>query len=586
MNWLQAVSYSNIRDIAIVVNQHLLAALIRTSVRQRSCSQLSVLVQSCNELFTLFLHSLAHQGRRARGCLAAVTAGLSVEMEALPTLYSADAPEAEISRDRPSVILRAVPSEREFQRPAWLAPGVVAWAIGAFDWCLVLAAATIAFPAYSQVMDQPVAGPDRHILISVLAATLFIGTFERLGGYRSKHLSSLRRQLTQILATWACVVALLLLAAFLSKTSETFSRGWVLSWIIAAPVLLLIGRCLVHAATTRAGGSYLARTVAIVGAGNEGQRLIAKLREEQDKSILIRGVFDDRKSRLPGSVCGLTVRGTTDDLLEFARQTRIDEVIMALPLDADERLKSLCEKMKALAIDVRLSIEPLAETFNVRGIGFVGTVPILEIIDRPLKDWRAIIKWIEDKLLGSVILIFAGPLLAITAILIKLDSPGPVFFVQRRFGLNNEVIRVLKFRTMHCARCDPSGAQRTVRNDPRVTRVGRVLRWLSLDELPQLINVLRGDMSLIGPRPHAVAMKAGDRLYCDAVEQYLHRHRVKPGVTGWAQVNGLRGEVDTFEKAHARVAHDLYYIEHWSPWLDLKILLKTVGILLFHEDAY
>jgi exopolysaccharide biosynthesis polyprenyl glycosylphosphotransferase len=239
-----------------------------------------------------------------------------------------------------------------------------------------------------------------------------------------------------------------------------------------------------------------------------------------------------------------------------------------------------------LAIDVRLSIEPLAETFNVRGIGFVGTVPILEVIDRPLKNWRAIIKWIEDKFLGTVVLILVSPLLAITAILIKLDSQGPVFFVQRRFGLNNEVIRVLKFRTMHCARCDPSGAQRTVRNDPRVTRVGRVLRWLSIDELPQLINVLRGDMSLIGPRPHAIAMKAGDRLYCDAVEQYLHRHRVKPGVTGWAQVNGLRGEVDTFEKAHARVAHDLYYIEHWSPWLDLKILLKTVGILLFHEDAY
>ena len=163
------------------------------------------------------------------------------------------------------------------------------------------------------------------------------------------------------------------------------------------------------------------------------------------------------------------------------------------------------------------------------------------------------------------------------AILIKLDSPGPVLFVQKRFGFNNEVIGVLKFRTMHIDRADPSGAQRTVRNDPRVTRLGRILRWLSFDELPQLINVIRGDMSLVGPRPHAVAMKAGDRLYGEAVERYLHRHRVKPGITGWAQVSGLRGEVDTLEKAHARVAHDLYYIEHWSPWLDLKILLKTVG---------
>jgi lipopolysaccharide/colanic/teichoic acid biosynthesis glycosyltransferase len=213
----------------------------------------------------------------------------------------------------------------------------------------------------------------------------------------------------------------------------------------------------------------------------------------------------------------------------------------------------------------------------VGGIGYVGTVPVPGVVDRPLKDWRAVAKWMEGKLLGSLLLIFVGPLMALTAILIKLDSPGPVLFVQKRFGFNNEVIGVLKFRTMHIDRADPSGAQRTVRNDPRVTRLGRILRWLSFDELPQLINVIRGDMSLVGPRPHAVAMKAGDRLYGEAVERYLHRHRVKPGITGWAHVSGLRGEVDTLEKAHARVAHDLYYIEHWSPWLDLKILLKTVG---------
>jgi Undecaprenyl-phosphate glucose phosphotransferase len=516
----------------------------------------------------------------------AATPELSLEVGALPDLCSAQTPEAEIDRERPGVRLPAVWSEREFQRPAWLSPGFIAGAIGVWDWCLVLAAAASAFPIYSYVMDQPLSGRDRHILISVVAATLFVGTFERLGGYRSKHLSRLGRQLTQILTTWGFVVAVLLLGAFLSKTSDAFSRGWVLSWIIVAPSLLLIGRCLLHTATTRAGGSYLARSVAVVGAGDEGQRLIAKLQGEEDKSIVIRGVFDDRKSRLPGSVCGLKVRGTTDDLLEFARQTPIDEVIIALPLDAEQRLKSLCEKMKALAIDVRLSIAPLAETFNVRGVGFVGTVPILEIIDRPLKNWRGIIKWIEDKMLGLLLLIFVGPLMAVIAILIKLDSPGPVFFLQRRFGFNNEVIRVCKFRTMHVDRSDPSGAQRTVRNDPRVTRVGRVLRWLSLDELPQLINVVRGDMSLVGPRPHAIAMKAGDRLYCDAVEQYLHRHRVKPGITGWAQVNGLRGEVDTLDKAHARVAHDLYYIEHWSPWLDLKILLKTAGILSSRKNAY
>jgi Undecaprenyl-phosphate glucose phosphotransferase len=428
-------------------------------------------------------------------------------------------------------------------------------------------------------MGQPVAEPGRHVLTSFLAAIVFGGVFERLGGYRLKQLARLRWQLTRTLMAWGFAVSVLLLVVFLSKTSESYSRGWTLSWIITAPGLLLTGRCLLYAAiATRAGGSFLARKIAIIGAGNEGERLIARLREAQDRSIHICGVFDDRKSRVPGSVCGLRVLGTTDDLLRFARSTPIDEVLIALPVDAERRLKSLCDKMKALAIDVRLSIEPLAETFNIRGMGYLSSVPVLEVVNRPLKNWGAVVKWLEDKFVGSLLLVFTGPLMALIAILIKLDSPGPVFFVQKRFGFNNQVIRVLKFRTMHIGSSDPSGAQRTVQNDPRVTRLGRILRWLSLDELPQLINVACGDMSLVGPRPHAIAMKAGDRLYGEAVEQYLHRHRVKPGITGWAQVNGLRGEVDTLEKARARVVHDLYYIEHWSPWLDLKILLKTIGV--------
>jgi exopolysaccharide biosynthesis polyprenyl glycosylphosphotransferase len=239
-----------------------------------------------------------------------------------------------------------------------------------------------------------------------------------------------------------------------------------------------------------------------------------------------------------------------------------------------------------LAIDVHLSLEPLSETFRERGMSYVGGVPVLEIIDRPLKSWRGAAKFLEDKLLGSLLLVLVSPLMVLIAIFIKLDSRGPVFFAQKRFGFNNQVIEVLKFRTMRVDCADPSGAKRTVRNDPRVTRLGRILRLLSFDELPQLINVIRGEMSLIGPRPHAIAMRTGDHLYCDAVEQYLHRHRVKPGITGWAQVNGLRGEVDTLEKARARVAHDLYYIEHWSPLFDLKIFFKTIRLLIARENAY
>ncbi len=512
---------------------------------------------------------------------------LSLEAVTGHNSYAEKGPDPEIFYEKLGAIPKVGLAERVRQRPAWLSPEIAAVVVGGLDWCLALAAAATAFTAYSGVTDHTVAGPGRHVLTAFFAATLFTAVFERLGGYRLKQLSRLHWQLTRIPMAWAGTVSVVLLAAFLSKTSDAYSRGWTLTWFVATPLLLLTARYLLHTAiATPAGASYFARNIAILGAGDEGQRLIAKLRKGQDRSIVIRGVFDDRKSRRPGSVYGLPVRGTTDDLLRFARSEPIDEIVIALPLDAERRLKSLCDKMKALAIDVRLSIEPLAETFNVRSAGYLGDVPVLEVVDRPLKNWRALVKLTEDKLLSLLLLVFVGPLMVLIAILIKLDSPGPVFFVQRRFGFNNEEIRVLKFRTMYVDRSDPTGAQRTVRDDPRVTRLGRILRWLSFDELPQLINVVRGDMSLVGPRPHAIAMMAGGRLYYEAVEQYLHRHRMKPGITGWAQVNGLRGEVDTLEKAHARVAHDLYYIEHWSLWFDLKIFLRTVGILVSRDNAY
>jgi Undecaprenyl-phosphate glucose phosphotransferase len=519
--------------------------------------------------------------------LPSVANELSLEAAAVHNPYAGAVPDSRTGQNTLDAIPRENLGKPNFRRPAWLSPETVAFVVGVSDFCMVLGAAALAFAAYSVVLDRTLAEPGHHVITSFLAATLFVGMFERLDGYSLKHLSRLHWQLTRIVMTWVFAVAVLLFLGFVSKTSEIYSRGWALAWIMTTPVLLLIGRSLLRAATdTRAPGGYLARNIAIVGAGDEGQRVIAKLRDGQDKSVVILGVFDDRKSRLPALVGGLPVRGTTDDLLRFARQTPIDEVVIALPLDADRRLKNLCDKMKALAIDVRLSIEPLAETFKVRGMGYVGGVPVLEVVNRPLKNGRAVAKFIEDKLLGLFLLVLTGPLMVLTAILIKLDSYGPVFFVQKRFGFNNEVIQVLKFRTMHLDGGDPSGAQRTVRNDPRVTRFGRILRLLSFDELPQLINVMRGHMSLVGPRPHAIAMRAGNRLYCEEVEQYLHRHRVKPGITGWAQVNGLRGEVDTLQKAHDRVALDLYYIEHWSLWLDLKILLKTVGILTSRENAY
>jgi lipopolysaccharide/colanic/teichoic acid biosynthesis glycosyltransferase len=218
-------------------------------------------------------------------------------------------------------------------------------------------------------------------------------------------------------------------------------------------------------------------------------------------------------------------------------------------------------KLRSLPIDLRLSIHPITGAFPIRGLAKLSTIPVIEILERPLKHWNGIAKSGEDKLLSALFLVAFAPVMILIAIAIRLDSKGPIFFVQDRFGFNNRPIRVLKFRTMYIEKADPSGAARTVRNDPRVTRVGRFLRMSSFDESPQLLNVLRGDMSLVGPRAHAIAMKAGDRLYHEAVGEYFQRHRVRPGITGWAQVHGLRGEIDGIESAKRRVDYDLYYIE-------------------------
>jgi len=477
---------------------------------------------------------------------------------------------------------------RRGSRGSVLSIELVEWGVKWADFGLILLTALASFALYfGLIATAPANGSPRYILTALLAATLFGIGFRRIGGYGFKRLSMLRWQATRVGMIWGMTMSVLLLVAFIGKESESYSRGWALGWMVATMALLIVERGILHLLIVWwARRGYLVRYVVIVGAGETGARLAAALRQAQDGNIEILGFFDDRGARVPQEIYGLQVLGSTDDLLLLARRQRIDEVIVALPLSAEQRLKLLFDKLRQLPVDLRLSAEAIAGALPIRGISYAGRIPMFEVADRPLKHWSALTKFVEDKVLGVLLLILFAPVIAIVALLIKLDSRGPMLFIQERFGFNNNVIRVLKFRTMHVDRGDVSGAQRTVRHDPRVTRVGRVLRALSLDELPQLINVVRGDMSLVGPRPHAITMRAGDSLYHDAIASYLNRHRVKPGITGWAQVHGLRGEVDTIEKAQARVEHDLYYIEHWSLWFDLRILIATVPQVLAQREVY
>jgi Undecaprenyl-phosphate glucose phosphotransferase len=472
-------------------------------------------------------------------------------------------------------------------RGRWLSPDLISTIIAGLDLAIVLGSAGVIFTCYFWLSTRVADNSTAYLTTALTAAIIFVGFFERRFGYSLKRLQNLQFQFSCIAMVWGTVVSLVLLVGFVGKISNEYSRGWALLWFIAVPTLLSAARAVERAALRRClDDGSLARRVVIIGAGDEGQRLVRRLDHRNDKSFAILGIFDDRRSRRPNKIDDIPVLGTTDDLLRMARAERIDEVVVALPLDARDRLSELFEKLTAIPTDLRLSVDNIAEHLPIRGVDYLAAAPVLAIVDHPMKHGRALCKWLEDKLLGGLLLVAAAPLMALLAIMIKLDSRGPVFFVQPRFGFNNTVIQVFKFRTMYADKCDRSGAQRTVQDDPRVTRVGRILRALSLDELPQLLNVLRGDMSLVGPRPHAVAMRAGNRLYHQAVASYPRRHRMKPGITGWAQVNGFRGEVDTLEKARGRVEHDLYYIANWSPLLDFKIMLMTICIVASPGNAY
>jgi Undecaprenyl-phosphate glucose phosphotransferase len=376
---------------------------------------------------------------------------------------------------------------------------------------------------------------------------------------------------------------------FFFKLDGVLSRVWVATWFLAGFGALVVERVILaqFVALLVSAGRLQQRAV-IVGGGAIGADLLRELAKNDEAEVQLLGVFDDRSDeRSPNTVEGYPKLGNVDDLVDFARSTRVDLVIFALPITAEQRILQMLRKLWVLPIDIRLAAHANRLRFRPRSYSYVGKVPVLDLFDKPIADWDIVIKQTFDRVVGALALVALSPILATTALAIKLDSPGPVFFKQKRFGFNNELIEVYKFRSMRVDQLDPTAAKLVTRDDPRVTRVGRFIRKTSIDELPQLINVVfKGDLSLVGPRPHAVHAKAADRQYDEVVDGYFARHRVKPGITGWAQVNGWRGETDTQEKIQQRVEHDLYYIENWSILLDLYILAITPISLLKSDNAY
>jgi putative colanic acid biosynthesis UDP-glucose lipid carrier transferase len=449
------------------------------------------------------------------------------------------------------------------------------------DLAVVPVFAFIAYIGWHSAWDVP-----GYYLLATLIGILLTANYGQVARlYDTPNLSRTTLQLSRVTAAWLAVMFTLIAIAFITKTSETYSRAWLLIWMVLALFAFIALRIvlLVRIGSWRQAGQ-LTQNVVVVGAGDYGQRLIRELRENGDAMLNIVGVFDRRHTRVPAEIDGVPVRGDINDLMNFVRTSRVDEIIVALPWRSGDSLTELVQRLRSVPVNVKWCPETIAFQLPVRGLANLGGVSMISLFDRPLVGTGSIAKSIEDHIGAALLIVALSPLILLIAVAIRIDSTGPVLFRQTRYGFNNEEFNVFKFRTMRVDTANPvAPLEQARRNDPRITRVGRFLRRTSLDELPQLLNVLKGEMSLVGPRPHAVAH---NEQYGRIIDEYFSRHRVKPGITGWAQINGLRGETDTAEKMRKRVEYDVYYIDHWSLLFDMRILFLTLFVGFINRNAY
>ena len=422
--------------------------------------------------------------------------------------------------------------------------------------------------------------------LATVVGLLAFGFAAEFGGlYRPWRAEALTREVSGVLVTWLAVPIGLTGFGFVSKTSADFSRGVTLLWFGLAPFLLSALRIAVRLTLRlmRAHGLNR-RRVAIFGATREAEQLAATFAERPWLGYKLVGVFDDRGEqrhpRMEQAQC--RVVGDFASLVRRVRAGGIDIVYVALPMGAEARNRHVFHVLADTTVSVYLVAGLFTYDMMHAHWSQVGGVPVVGIHDTPFEGVVAVLKRLEDLVVGSAILaLILLPMLAI-AIAIKLDSRGPILFRQWRYGLNGRRIRLLKFRTMKACEDGPAVKQAT-KNDPRVTRIGRFLRRTSLDELPQFLQVITGELSVVGPRPHAVAH---NEVYRSLIDGYMLRHIVKPGITGWAQVNGWRGETEQLEKMKKRVEHDLDYIRSWSLLWDIKIILLTIFGTKKNRNAY
>jgi len=426
-----------------------------------------------------------------------------------------------------------------------------------------------------------------YVLLATITFLLTIVIFSTTRLYKPWRGANLGRLVRQIVLSWTLVVANLAMIGYVTKTSELFSRRVLLVWIALTPMTLMVLRFSVYLVLrwARARGMN-SRSAVIAGAGDLGKRLATHLGETISLGIRLLGFFDDRLAGqsvepIPGGK-SYPVLGSLDNLKDFVQKNQINMVYLALPLRAENRLRGVVEALRDTTASVYFVPDVFIFSLLQAGFSDLRGIPLISLWETPFCGINGWLKRAEDLIMATLFLLCLWPLMLFIALGVKFSSPGPIFFKQRRYGLDGEEFWVYKFRSMRVCE-DQQMIPQATRNDPRVTRFGAFLRRLSLDELPQLLNVVNGTMSLVGPRPHAVAH---NEFFRTRISGYMLRHKVQPGLTGWAQVNGWRGETQTVEKMKKRIEHDLEYIQHWSLWLDLKIIFLTVFRVLKDRRAY
>lgn len=413
--------------------------------------------------------------------------------------------------------------------------------------------------------------------------TFFISSyiFEQTHIYRSWRNGRLLAYIRDTFVGWGVIVAILIFIGYATRLSYRYSEQVIFSWFIATPIALIISHLAVRQIANNLRQEGEARSAVIVGANETGQKLAERIREYPYLMMELRGYFDDREElrRPPGKI---PLLGGVLDVAAYVRQHGIKLIFISLPMAQQPRIRKLLDDLH----DTTASIYFLPDVyiFDLMQARFdnVGGVPVVAICETPFYGVDSVVKNVSDFILAFLILIILLPVMLVIALIVKLTSPGPAVFKQRRYGLDGEEIIVYKFRSMAVCE-DGSNIAQAQKDDRRLTRFGAFLRRTSLDELPQFINVLQGRMSIVGPRPHAVAH---NELYRKLIRGYMLRHKVKPGITGWAQVNGLRGETKDLEKMQARIEFDLYYLQNWSIWFDLWIIMRTIWVVLRRENAY